>query len=65
MCIRKPVEKRCDVMDEWNPDDRGSSILRKRLELMDEFMGDTKKRRVAIIQAGCNQCVDQDGHCWE
>lgn len=52
-------------MNEWSPDDRGSSVLQKRLELMDEFMGDTKKRRVAIIQAGCNQCVDQDGHCWE
>lgn len=58
------LENRCDVIDGWNPEDTGSSIP-DQLELMDELMGDTKTRRVAVIQAGWNQSVDQDGHCWE
>lgn len=41
-------------------DDMGGSIL-NHLELMDGFMGDTKEKRVAVIEMGCKQSVDQDG----
>jgi len=41
-------------------DDAGSSVL-AQLELMEEFVGETKEEGIAIIQAGGDKRVDQDG----
>ena len=49
------------MIDGWNPgDDAGGRVL-NQLEFMDELVGKTKEKGVAIVQAGCGQGVEQDG----
>ena len=40
-------------------DDTGSSVL-DQLQFMEEFVGESKEKGIAIIQAGRDQRVDQD-----
>ena len=54
------VKNRGDVTDgRGSGDDTGSSIL-DQLELMEEFVGETNKEGIAVIQAGSDKGVDQD-----
>ena len=57
----KLLQNRCDVIDGWDPgDDAGSRVL-NQLEFVGELVGETKEKVVTIVQAGCDQSVDQDG----
>ena len=60
---RKPVkllQKRCDVNDGWDPADVAGSRVLNQLEFVGELVGETKEKGVTIVQAGCDQSVDQD-----
>ena len=45
--------------DRGSGDDPGSRIL-DQLEFMEEFVGETKKKGVTVIQAGGDEGVNQD-----
>ena len=49
-----------DVTDDrGSGDDAGSSVL-DQLELMEEFVWETKKKGITVVQAGSDKKVNQD-----
>ena len=49
------------MIDGWDPGDEAGGRVLNQLEFMDELVGKTKEKGVAVVQTGCDQGVDQNG----
>lgn len=57
----KLLENRGDVVDRMCPGDHLSCSILNKLKFMEGLEGETREKGVAVIQAGGDQRVDQDG----
>jgi len=57
------MQCRCDVLVASNAGDQSRSSMRDRLQSSGDTIGDTVQKRVAVVNAACDERMDKSVHC--